>query len=241
MENVEGDLASLQRRLGYTFRDGNLLESALTHNSYLQDHPGAGPGNQRLEFLGDAVLQLILSDALYQEYPDEREGALSKRRATLSKGHFLSRLARDLGLADCLRLGQSEKRTGGRHRASILEDALEAVIGAVYLDSDFSTARHVVLSWYGSLPGRLARTFGEDNPKGRLQELIQQSQDNHALRYEVIRTEGAPHEREYEVGVFLRDRLLGSGRGTSKKLAEEAAAQAALDALQADPAGDASS
>ena len=234
MEIIHPTLEQLQQRLGYAFRDPRLLECALTHTSYLQDHPVAGPGNQRLEFLGDSVLQLILSEALFQLYPDEREGALSKRRATLTKGQFLSLLARDLGLDAGLRLGQSEEQTGGRQRASILEDAFEALIGAIYLDSDFATARRVVLDRYGPLNERLALLLGEDNPKGRLQELIQAGHGNRALRYEVTRTEGAPHERDYEVNVYLHDRLLGAGRGSSKKLAEESAARAALAALKTD-------
>ncbi len=234
MEIIHPPLEQLQQRLGYAFRDPRLLACALTHTSYLQDHPAAGPGNQRLEFLGDSVLQLILSEALFQLYPDEREGALSKRRASLTKGQFLSLLARDLGLDAGLRLGQSEEQTGGRQRASILEDAFEALVGAIYLDSDFATARRVVLDRYGPLTERLALLLGEDNPKGRLQELIQSGHGNRALRYEVTRSVGAPHEREYEVNVYLHDRLLGTGRGSSKKLAQESAARAALVALKTD-------
>ncbi len=237
MENHDQQATALQQRLGYQFRDPALLRSALTHPSFLQDQPGAGPGNQRLEFLGDSVLQLVLSEALFQLYPEEREGALSKRRATLTKGRFLSQLARDLGLDAALRLSQSEEQTGGRQRASILEDAFEALAGAVYLDSDFATVRRVVLAWYGSLPARLAALLGEDNPKGRLQELVQPVHGNRALRYEVTQAAGAPHEREYEVTVYLHDRLLGSGRGSSKKLAEEAAARAALGPLMAELRG----
>jgi ribonuclease-3 len=234
MKSHDRRLASLQDRLGYRFHDQPLLLLALTHPSYLQDHSEAGPGNQRLEFLGDSVLQLILSEALFQLYPHEREGALSKRRSTLTKGQFLCGLAQDLGLDAALRLSQSEEQSGGRRRASILEDAFEALVGAVYLDSDFGTVRRVVLAWYGSLPGRLAGLLGEDNPKGRLQELVQPRHGNRALRYEVTRTEGAPHERQYEVNVCLHDQCLGSGRGSSKKHAEEAAARAALETLKTD-------
>jgi ribonuclease-3 len=224
----------LQQRLGHAFRGTALLVSALTHLSYVQDHPEARPGNQRLEYLGDAVLQLILAEALFQLYPEEREGPLTKRRATLAQGRFLSLLARELALDTVLRLGQSEELTGGRQRASILEDALEAVIGAIYLDSDYATARKAVLGWYGSLSGRLAAQLSEENPKGRLQELLQPVHGNEALRYETVRSEGAPHERTYEVNVYLNDMLLGTGRGNSKKLAEEAAARAALAALPTD-------
>ena len=225
-------LDPLQRRLGYAFRDRDLLRRALTHPSYLADHPEAGPGNQRLEFLGDAVLQLILTEALYAIYPDEREGPLSRRRAALTKGRFLSGLARDLGLDPALRLGRSEEQTGGRQRDSILEDGLEALVGAIFLDSDFATARRAVLGWYGPLAGRLDRVLDEENPKGRLQELVQPDFGNDALRYDLVRTAGAAHEREYEVAVFLGDRRLGAGSGSSKKNAEESAARAALATLR---------
>jgi ribonuclease-3 len=224
-------LDNLQQRLGHVFRDPALLECALTHLSYVQDYPRARPGNQRLEFLGDSVLQFILTEALFRLYPEEREGPLSKRRSILAQGRFLTLLARELALDAALRLGQSEEQTGGRQRPSILEDALEAVIGAIYLDSDLETVRRVVLGWYGPLPDRLAILLAEDNPKGRLQELLQAAHGDHSLCYKTVHTGGAPHEREYEVNVCLNDKLLGTGRGSSKKLAEEAAARAALPAL----------
>ncbi|MBS0662797.1 MAG: ribonuclease III [Verrucomicrobia bacterium] len=223
-------LPPLQARLGYVFRDVNLLERAVTHPSWLQEHPDEGESYQRLEFLGDAVLQLVLTEALFQLYPAEREGVLSQRRASLTKGTFLAQLARELGIETALRLGASEESGGGRLRASALEDALEALIGALYLDSDLATARRVVLGLYGDLADRLAQET-TDNPKGRLQELIQPMHGNDALRYEVTRTEGADHAREYEVTVYILSRPAGTGRGTSKKLAEEAAARAALATL----------
>ncbi len=230
-ETYEQQLDVLQQRVGYRFRDPALLRCALTHTSFLQDDAAAGPANQRLEFLGDSVLQLVLSAELFRLYPEEREGALSKRRAPLIKGGFLCPLARELGLDQALRLGQSEEQTGGRQRASILEDAFEALVGAVFLDSDFATARDAVLRWYGPLDERLAAWLGEDNPKGRLQELVHPRYGTHAMRYEVVGAEGAEHKREYEVNVYLNDRLLGSGRGSSKKRAEAAAARAALATL----------
>lgn len=220
-------LTRLQASLGHAFRDPSLLARAVTHPSWLQDHPGGGESNQRLEFLGDAVLQLVLTEALFQLYPSDREGLLSQRRASLTKGAFLAQLAREVGLERCLRLGSSEEAGGGRTRASALEDALEAVFGALYLDSDLATTRRVVLALYGALPDRLALE-STDNPKGRLQELVQPRHGNDALRYEVTRVSGADHAREYEVTVHLLSRPIGTGRGTSKKLAEEAAAQAAL-------------
>lgn len=225
-------LAQLQQRLGYEFRSTALLLEALTHPSYLQDHPPAGPHNQRLEFLGDSVIQFILTDALFREFTTEREGVLSRRRAVLSKGGFLTQMARDLGLDAALRLSKSENDSGGRTRASTLEDAFEALVGAVYLDSDLATVRERVLSWYGPLASRLALSEDAENPKGRLQELVQPEHGNAALRYEVTATTGPRHARVYQVAVFLHDRQLGAGSGPSKKVAEEVAAQAALTTLR---------
>lgn len=224
-------LAALQQRIDYRFKEPALLIEALTHGSYLQDHPEAGPHHQRLEYLGDSVLQFILTVALYHEFPDEREGVLSRRRAVLAKGGFLTQMARDLGLDACLRLNKSEEDAGGRQRASILEDAFEALIGALYLDSDLPTTQRLVLAWYGPLATRLAGSEEGDNPKGRLQELIQPTHGNTALSYEVISTTGPRHARVYEVDVLLEGTKIGSGTGSSKKVAEEAAARVALASL----------
>lgn len=232
-------LAALQARLGHTFANPALLAEALTHASFLQNQPPGAAHNQRLEFLGDSVLHFVLTDALYRESPGEREGVLSRRRAALSKGGFLNLLARELDLGPCILLGRSEDDAGGRQRASILEDVLEAVVGAIYLDSDFPRVRDVVLAWYGPLGGRLAALEDAENPKGRLQELIQPEHGNNALRYEVTGTVGPRHAREYEVTVYLLETRLGAGRGPSKKTAEEAAAREALLELRKtiEPAG----
>jgi ribonuclease-3 len=228
-------IEALQERLGYQFRNRELLERAMTHSSLLQEEPALTESNQRLEFLGDAVLQLVLTEALFGLYPAEREGPLSRRRAALANGTFLAQLARELGIDLCLRLATSEESTGGRTRASSLEDAFEALVGAVFLDSDFPTARRVVLALYGDLNSRVAAGEPVENPKGRLQELVQPEHGNNAVRYEVLRIHGEDHAREYEVAVFVKDRRLGTGKGTSKKHAEEAAARMALETLQAGP------
>ena len=128
---MSGALDTLQERIGYRFRDPALLERALTHASWMQDNPDAPGNNQRLEFLGDSVLQLILTEALFALFPSDREGELTKRRAILGKGEFLSRLARETGIDACLRLGANEEATGGRGRDAALEDAFEAVVGAI--------------------------------------------------------------------------------------------------------------
>lgn len=222
-------LDQLQVRLGHRFRQPELLERALTHPSFLQEHPQTIENNQRLEFLGDAVLQLILTERLFSLYPSDREGVLTRRRAVLGKGAFLSQLARELVLETCLRLGANEEASGGRQRNAALEDAFEALIGAIHLDGGFDAARNAVLAIYGDLATRLAALEGRENPKGRLQELVQPLHGNQALRYDVVATEGADHARAYTVAVFLHERRLGDGRGPSKKLAEEEAARSALD------------
>ena len=228
-------LEQLEIRIDHTFRDRSLLERAVTHPSLLQERPDLVESNQRLEFLGDAVLQLILTEALFDLFPGDREGVLSKRRAALANGVFLAALAREIGLDAALQLGASEESSGGRTRAGALEDAFEALIGAVYLDSDIDKVRRVVMDLYGPLPERLAVVEDVENPKGRLQEFVQPMHGNNAVHYEVVHVTGEDHAREYEVEVYLLDRALGTGRGPSKKSAEDAAARAALATLQGDP------
>lgn len=222
-------LLPLQRRLGYTFRDAALLDRALTHPSLANERPDLKDANQRLEFLGDAVLQLVLSEEIFRLYPSEREGELTNRRKKLVEGRFLAELARELALDEHLRV-QSASPELARSQ-SALADAFEALVAAVYLDAGYAAARETILRLYGDLPTRLEKTLPADNPKGRLQELVQPKHGNHALRYEVTKTSGEAHQREYQVEVYLLDRSLGTGSGPSKKLAEEAAALEALKTL----------
>jgi len=231
VSDLSESLLALQQRVAYPFRDPQLLLRAVTHPSYLHEHPDEPESNQRLEFLGDAVLQLVVTVELYNQYPSDREGALSKNRSALSKGVFLSQLARQIGLAACLRLSTSEEQTGGRDRDSALEDAFESLVGAIYLDSDLATTRRVLLALYGSFAQHLAAIQPSENPKGRLQELVQPVHGNHAIRYEVFATHGEDHNREYEIQIFFNNEPLGIGRGKSKKTAEEAAARIALEKL----------
>ena len=228
---MSSPLAALEARLAYSFRNRALLERALTHPSWLQDHPEEKESNQRLEFLGDAVLQLTLTEALFALYPQDREGDLSKRRAALTNGAYLVMIAQEIDLAPHLRLAVSEEQTGGRDRPAAIEDALEAIMGAIYADSDYPTARDAILHLYGDLAERLDRVIPTENPKGRLQEKVQPEHGNNALRYDVSHVAGEDHAREYEANVFLFDRCLGTGRGSSKKAAEENAARQALDSF----------
>jgi len=226
---MSADLQQLQSRLGYAFRDPALLDRALTHPSLLNENRDLKESNQRLEFLGDAVLQLVLSEEIFRLYPAEREGVLTNHRKKLVEGRFIAKLARELSLSENLRVQPAAPELATSQSA--LEDAFEAIVGAIYLDAGYSAARETILRLYGDLPARLAKTLPSDNPKGRLQEFVQPKHGNKALRYDVIKTSGADHQRAYQVTVFLLDRELGTGQGTSKKLAEEAAAVAALKAL----------
>ena len=227
MGSAHSEIERFQQRIGHTFRDKALLHDALRHPSAAASRPGVS-SNQRLEFLGDSVLQLIVSDALYRAYPEAREGELSRRRASLTRGAFLVGLARELGLDGQIELSPAEEQTGGRDRASSLEDACEALAGAIYLDAGIDVARAAVLEWYGPLAERLAGAELSENPKGRLQELVQPGYGNDALLYEVTRTKGQAHDRHFEVHLNLLGRLIGTGSGRTKKEAEENAASEAL-------------
>lgn len=224
--------SSLQARLGYTFRDPALLARALTHPSLVNELPELMESNQRLEFLGDAVLQLVLSEEIFRLYLAEREGDLTNRRKKLVEGRFLAQLAGELALTDCLRVQPATPELA--RSQSALADAFEALVAAIYLDAGYGPVRETVLRLYGDLPARLAKSLPADNPKGQLQERVQPRHGNNALRYEVTKTEGEAHQRSYSVTVYLLDRPLGTGTGSSKKIAEEAAALAALQTFPAD-------
>lgn len=226
---------NLLARLGHRFQRPALLAEALTHPSYANEHPGEGPHNQRLEFLGDAVLQLIITHELHDRYPGEREGTLSRRRAILTKGPCLAGLAREIGIDHALRLGGSEDSTGGRERSSNLEDAFEALIGALYLDAGPDTTRRIVLDLYRPLETRLAAGMIAENPKGRLQEWAHPVHGPDSLRYETEVAGGADHQREFFSRIFFLGQPVGEGRGPSKKAAEEAAARLACAALIPSP------
>lgn len=234
MAEAHAGPAALEERIGYPFTDKELLQRALTHPSYGQDDRES-PHNQRLEFLGDAVLGLVLAEALFAQLPDEREGTLTRFRSMLVKGHQLCQLAREIGLGDYLRIGDAEASQGGRERDSILEDAFEAVIAAVYLDGGLPATREVVLKIYGPLEARLELQTESHNPKGRLQELLQPKLGNDSIEYRLTEASGPDHLRHFTVEVWIQGVCTGTGSGHSKKLAESAAALDALDKLPESP------
>lgn len=228
--------ADLEAGLGYRFRDAGLLRLALTHPSLAHEMGGGQQHNQRLEFLGDAVLQLIITTRLFEQYPELGEGPLTQARAQLVNRTMLAQHGRKLDLGSHLVLSRGEESSGGRMRSSTIADAFEALIGAVYLDSDFLRTTEVVLNLYKEVLGELEVLPNLSNPKGELQELLQ-STSPEPPRYELKSSSGPDHNRSFECAVMHRGLELGRGFGRSKKTAESAAAQSALDRLRQGGAG----
>lgn len=222
---MSASLDRLERRLGYTFKDQDLMILALTHRSF------AGRNNERLEFLGDAILNFVAGEALFERFPQAREGQLSRLRARLVKGETLALLARGFDLGEYLRLGSGELKSGGFRRESILADALEALIGAIYLDTGMEAARERVLDWLTAELDGLTLVDTNKDPKTRLQEFLQ-SRACELPRYEVVDIQGEPHCRTFFVECqvhLLNDKT--QGQGVSRRIAEQVAAAAALIAL----------
>jgi ribonuclease III len=224
------DFYALQKRLAYNFRDENLLRLALTHPSVAHESGVASAHNQRLEFLGDSVLGLVLSRQLYEKFPGADEGVLTKSRAKLVNHQALSERGRALGLGAHLILSRGEEASGGRERAGALADAFEALLGAIFLDGGFAAAREFILHEFSAAFGELGELSGIDNPKGELQELLQSRSPN-APEYQLVSASGADHARDFECAVLHEGAELARGRGKSKKAAESDAALAALKIL----------
>ena len=219
-------LAALQIRLGHSFREARLLQLALTHRSFSSDH------NERLEFLGDSVLNLAVAHFLFEQLSTLPEGDLSRVRANLVKQDTLHNLALDMGLSACIRLGEGELRSGGARRASILADALEALIGAVYLDGGYAAAQGLVRRLFGQLEIRPDMQAAAKDAKTELQEWLQ-GRKIALPRYSVIATSGAAHRQTFEVACEVSElRQYGRGSGSSRRAAEQAAAAALLDILK---------
>lgn len=212
-------------KLGYRFTDGTLLEAALTHRS-------AGSINyERLEFLGDAILNFIIAEEIYQRFPQAHEGELSRLRASLVKEETLAQLARDLELGQHLILGQGEQKSGGYRRASTLADALEALIGAVYLDGGFAACREIVVSLYRERLDAASPTDLKD-PKTRLQEYLQSRRLPPPL-YNVLEISGEAHAQSFRMECFVQGREPTQGTGSSRRRAEQDAAEKMLKLLEA--------
>ena len=218
-------LEELEKKLGYTFQDRKLLEHALCHSSYANErHWDKLMNNERLEFLGDAVLELATSEFLYQNYPTMPEGEATRTRASIVCEQTLALCARDLGLGEWLRLGKGEELTGGRDRDSITSDAMEALLGAIYLDGGFANAKEFV---HRFILNDIEHKKLFYDSKTILQEQIQ-SETEEPIHYELVKEEGPDHNKRFTVNVMLKEKVLGSGSGRTKKAAEQEAAYRAL-------------
>jgi ribonuclease-3 len=232
MSSEVPDLSELIRHLNHEFGDRTLLELALTHPSAAREKGAMTKHhNQRLEFLGDAVLQLVLTKELYDKFPSASEGALTKARAQMVNRRTLAEQARRIRLGDHLRLSHGEETSGGRDRSSALADAYEALVGAIFLDGGYAAARGFVLREFHEAFGALAVIPSLENPKGELQEILQ-TQSQSPPTYKLVSTTGPDHDRIFECTVHHQGIELGRGLGKSKKTAEGQAAWAALKNLR---------
>lgn len=219
-------LKRLEKKLGYTFQDEDLLKRAITHRSAASKH------NERLEFLGDSILSLVIAEALYHGFPDISEGDMSRMRATLVREKTLAELAREFELGEYLILGPGELKSGGFRRESILADTVEAIIGAIYLDSDMDSIRRLLLAWYAERLDSIRPGAEQKDPKTRLQELLQ-GRRKPLPSYAVIKVKGEAHNQEFTVQCEI-DGLEAAviGVGSSRRKAEQAAAERALEQLK---------
>ncbi|MFT4177435.1 MAG: ribonuclease III [Luteolibacter sp.] len=219
----------LESRIHYKFRNSLLLAEALTHPSLAYESQKPHFDNQRLEFLGDAVLQLIITEELFKMFPNFPEGHLTKLRSRVVSRRALARFAMTIHLGDYVLLGKGEEATGGRRRLSTLADAFEALLGAVYLDSGMESVRTLVLHLFKAEIGSMADSPEERNPKGELQECLQAIHPQAPI-YRIVGESGPDHRRVFQAEVSWRDQILATGKGKSKK---EAEARAAAEALRA--------
>ena len=218
-------VSRLEKKLTYQFKDPELLDLALTHRS------ANGKHNERLEFLGDSILSFVIADELYHRFPKINEGDMSRMRATLVRGHTLAELGREFCLGDYLKLGPGELKSGGFRRDSILADAVEAIIGAIYLDSGTEAVRGIILSWYQTRLDAIKPGVSQKDPKTRLQEFLQGRRKPLPV-YTVTNIKGEAHNQEFTVSCDVAG--IGMpviGKGTSRRKAEQAAAETALEQL----------
>ncbi|MCM2678822.1 ribonuclease III [Echinimonas agarilytica] len=221
-------LMPLQKRLGHQFSELSLLKQALTHRSADSQH------NERLEYLGDAVLGMVIAEALYQKFPDHAEGDLSRMRSTLVRGKTLAEIGREFDLGSVVRLGPGEMKSGGHRRESILADAVEAIIGAVFLDAGIEAAKKMLLNWYSERLTTISPIALKD-AKTRLQEYLQGRQLN-LPDYAVTDTRGQAHNQTFTVSCQVQGMASVVAKGTSRRKAEQAAAEMVINALNAEGA-----
>lgn len=224
-------MKSLETKIKYNFMDKKLLLKALTHKSFANEAQTENEHNEKLEFLGDAVLDLALGELLYEHFPNDAEGDLSKKRASLVNEEHLSLRAQSLELNDCLRLGKGEVMSNGGQKPRLLASCYEALIGALYLDGGWEKAREFVRQeYFPTLLSFTDESYQRDY-KTRLQEKIQ-GEHRETPHYELIKEAGPPHERIFQVQILFRNQVLSQGEGKSKKVAEQNAAKAALEKFE---------
>jgi ribonuclease-3 len=221
-------IPALEQQIGYQFQDQLLPLQALTHKSFSNEQvTDLSPNNERLEFLGDAVLELSVSEWVYRRYPDIPEGGLTRIRSEVVSEKGLLSVARSLDLGAGLRLGKGEEKSGGRLKPSLLSDALEALLGAVFCDGGFAAACQVVERLFAEPISRVVNDQQGTDHKTNLQETIQ-ARFNQLPQYSLVQVSGPDHQRNFKMEVHFNDELLGTGQGSSKKIAEQQAAEAAL-------------
>lgn len=231
--NEVSEYSPLEQRLAHQFREPGRCEQALTHKSWVNENQESGRGhNERFEFLGDAVLALVVSDLLMKRFPESPEGDLSKTRAAVVNEAGLARVAESLALGQWIFLGKGEEQAGGRAKSSILADSLEALIGAVFMDGGFDAAYRTVETLFGDRLAEAQKVAGRDY-KSRLQELSQ-AHLKVAPTYEVVSQSGPEHETTFEVALLIGGKEYARASGRSKKLAQQAAAARALDVVEAE-------
>lgn len=232
MGNEEEQISRLKERLKISWRDPGLLRQALTHSSYAYENRGRRcENNQRLEFLGDAVLELVVSEFLYRNYPEWPEGKLTKLRAAVVCEPSLAKVAQELNLGECLLIGHGEDQNGGRERPSILADAFEALLGAIYLDQSLEACRKFAIEQLSGIIKAAVQGKFERDYKTELQELLQKNSPE-PIKYVILKEEGPDHDKSFTAGIVYRGKLLGKGKGRSKKEAEQQAAKRALGKLE---------
>jgi ribonuclease-3 len=222
-------LSDLQQRIEYTFKDAVLLERALTHKSYANENK-VPYHNERMEFLGDAVLSLVISEYLMKACPDSTEGDLSRLRAAVVSEPALAAISRGIGLGDYLLLGKGEDQTGGRNKDSLLADCLEALIAAVYLDAGKDAAEALVIRLFEEVIKKTGTSGNSLDYKTKLQELCQE-QLKQLPEYRIVSETGPDHQKQFAMEVWFKGQLSGQGTGKSKKEAEQQAAKEALEKL----------
>jgi len=225
------DLAQFQQIIGVTFNNPGLLDLALTHSSYINENPGMAPvSNERLEFLGDSALGLIIAEKLYCDYPAATEGDLTRLRSALVRQEMLAHVAQNINLGSYLHLGRGEESGGGRQKTANLSGAFEALVAAIYLDAGFEVVRHFVLELFEPEIHAQARLGAGNDFKSRLQEIVQ-AERQITPSYHLIKAVGPDHAKEFTVEVKIGNTTLGRGTGNSKKTAEIEAARRALESL----------